>query len=278
VSTAAPSVVVVGSINVDLIASTARLPAPGETVGRGVLSRQPGGKGANQAVAAARLGATVRMVGAVGRDADGDWVLAGLDAAGIDTAAVARTDLATGTALIVVDEHGENQITVCPGANAAVSLAGSRLTAQDAVVTQLEIELEVVLELAASVPGYLALNASPARTLPAELVARADLVVVNEAEFAAMPELRDARQVAVTYGARGAALLRSGTQVAWADAVPVRAVSSVGAGDAFCAALVLALRSGVPDADALGAACRVGGDAAAHPSSQPDLQHLSAYL
>lgn len=277
-STAAPSVIVVGSINVDLIASTARLPAPGETVGGGVLSRQPGGKGANQAVAAARLGATVRMVGAVGRDADGDWVLAGLAAAGIDTAAVARTDLATGTALIVVDEHGENQIAVCPGANAAVSLAGSRLTAQDAVVTQLEIELEVVLELAAAHPGYLALNASPARTLPPELVARADLVVVNEAELAAMPELRDARQVAVTYGARGAALLRSGTQVAWADAVPVRAVSSVGAGDAFCAALVLALRSGVPDADALGAACRVGGDAVAHPSSQPDLQHLSAYL
>jgi len=278
VSATAPSVVVVGSINVDVIASTARLPAPGETVGGGVLSRQPGGKGANQAVAAARLGGTVRMVGAVGRDADGDWLLAGLDAAGIDTAAVARTDRSTGTALIVVDEHGENQIAVCPGANAAVSLVSSQLTARDAVITQLEIGLEVVLELAAAAPGYLALNASPACTLPPELVTRADLVVVNEAELVAMPELRDARQVAVTYGARGAALLRSGTQVAWADAVRVRAVSSVGAGDAFCAALVLALRSGVPDAEALAAACRVGGGAVAHPSSQPYLQHLSAYL
>jgi hypothetical protein len=124
-STRLPAVTVVGSINLDIIATTDRLPTAGETIGGGVLQQQPGGKGANQAVAAARLGGSARMIGAVGDDAQGRLMLEALSAAGVDTSDVAVLDGdATGTALIVVDRDGENQIVVCPGANAAFSLGG----------------------------------------------------------------------------------------------------------------------------------------------------------
>ena len=124
-STRLPAVTVVGSINLDIIATTDRLPTAGETVGGGVLQQQPGGKGANQAVAAARLGGSARMIGAVGDDAQGRLMLESLSGAGVDTADVAVLDGdATGTALIVVDRDGENQIVVCPGANAGVLVGG----------------------------------------------------------------------------------------------------------------------------------------------------------
>src|SRR5690606_1590725 len=114
---AAPRIVVVGSINVDYTAHVERLPAAGETVGGGTLVRIAGGKGANQAAAAARLGGTVRMIGAVGDDADGPWSRQQLQAAGVDVGGVRTVDAPTGVALIGVDAHGENQIIVCPGAN-----------------------------------------------------------------------------------------------------------------------------------------------------------------
>ena len=267
---------VVGSVNVDVTASVVRLPGPGETVLGGQLRRDPGGKGANQAVAAARLGARVRMVGAVGDDEDGRAMLQNLQDAGVDVAEVWLGEHATGTALITVDESGENQIVVCPGANDDVSVEGVRFDAAEAVLAQLEIPQATIAALAA-VPGFLAVNAAPARPLPPEIVARADLIIVNETEYAQLPELARARQVAVTYGAAGAALLREGREVARAAAPRVRSISAVGAGDAFCAALTLALHAGWDDTDALRAACAVGADAVTHEGAQPPLRRLEHY-
>ncbi|CDK00083.1 Ribokinase [Microbacterium sp. C448] len=268
---------VVGSINVDLTASVARLPGPGETVLGGTLAREPGGKGANQAAAAARLGAPVRMIGCVGDDTDGRWMLEGLANAGVDVSGVWLGDEPTGTALITVDAEGENQIAVCQGANADVSLLGVSFDAAEAVLVQLEIPMEIVTDLAVSVPGFFAVNAAPATPLPAAVVERADLIIVNETEFALLPEVARARVVAVTYGAEGAALRRDGIEVARVPSPRVEAVSSVGAGDAFCAALTLALHAGWDDEAALVAACAVGADAVRHPSAQPPLRALVEY-
>lgn len=276
--TAPLALAVVGSINVDLTARAPRLPGPGETVGGGRLSREAGGKGANQAAAAARLGARVRMVGAVGPDQDGSWMLDELAAAGVDTTAVRRAAEPTGVALIVVDAEGENQIAVCEGANGEVSLDGVEFGSDEAVLAQLEISMDVISALAARAPGYLAVNAAPALELPASVVQRADLIIVNETEFALLPALRTARRVAVTYGGDGAALFEHGELVAQAPAVKTTVINSVGAGDAFCAALTIALASGVAPQRALTAACAVGAAAVADPRSQPRLASLEQYL
>lgn len=273
-----PPLVVVGSINVDLTATVPRLPGAGETVLGGTLSRAPGGKGANQAAAAARLGARVRMIGCVGDDSDGAWMLEGLADAGVDVSGIWLGEEATGTALITVDAAGENQIAVCQGANADVSLLGVSFEPEEAVLVQLEIPLDVVSALAVSVPGFFAVNAAPATPLPDAVVERADLVIVNETEFALLPQLADARLVAVTYGADGAAIRRNGTEVARVPSPRVDVVSSVGAGDAFCAALTVALHAGWDDEAALTAACAVGADAVRHPSARPPLRPLDHYV
>lgn len=272
-----PDVAVVGSINVDLTAAVARLPAPGETIGGGTLRRAPGGKGANQAAAASRLGARTRVIGAVGADSDGDWMLRALAGAGVDVTGVRRAGSATGTALIAVDSGGENQIVVCPGANAEASIDGISFGRDETVLTQLELDMDLVSLLAKTVPGFLVVNASPARPLPAELVRRADLFVVNAAEYALAPELNGARLVAVTYGADGAALLERGHQVARAAAPRVTPVSTVGAGDGFCAALALGLRAGLAREEALRAACAVGAAAVLSPEAQPPFGRLDTY-
>lgn len=269
--------IVVGSINADLTAVTERLPEPGETVGGGRLRRDAGGKGANQAAAAARLGARVRMVGAVGADADGKGMRAALEAAGVDVSAVATVDEPTGTALIVVDADGENQIAVCEGANALVTAGDITFAPTDTVLAQLEIPMAAVERLAERVQGWFALNAAPAQPLPDAVVARADLIIVNETEYALLPQLADARLVAVTYGSQGAALLEHGERIAFAPAVPTTPVNTVGAGDAFCAALVLALRSGQDAEAALATACAVGAAAVADAASQPAFEPLEAY-
>ena len=273
----APSLCVVGSINLDIIATTDRLPGPGETVGGGVLSRQPGGKGGNQAAAAARLGAQVRMVAAVGGDEAGDQVVTALAGAGVRTKSIQRVREATGTALIVVDEHGQNQIAVCPGANDALDLAETEFDANEAVLCQLEISLEIVLEAARRAPGFLAINASPSQPIPDELRDRCDLVIVNETEAEQMPELTSAKILVITYGSEGASLLRQGQLVASVPSPKVEVVNTVGAGDAFCAALVLALISGESDEEALRLACAVGAAAVTDPASQPQLSPLASY-
>ncbi|MEX5302944.1 ribokinase [Kocuria sp. CPCC 205273] len=273
-----PALTVVGSINIDLTAVCERLPAPGETVGGATLQRQPGGKGGNQAVAAARLAGRSRMVGAVGDDPDGDVVLRSMAAAGVDVSGVGRVVAPTGTALVAVDRHGENQIAVCAGANAEVSLDDVSFAAEDVVLCQLEIELGAVQETARRTPGFFALNAAPAMSLPGDLVDRCDLIVVNETEYALIPELADAELVAVTYGAEGSALYSHGRRVASAPGNEVAVVSTVGAGDAFCAALVLALTSGLDHETALRAANAVGAHAVGDPSAQPAFLPLAHYL
>ncbi|WP_166972943.1 ribokinase [Brevibacterium atlanticum] len=269
---------VVGSINADITAVTSRLPAAGETVGGGRLFRSPGGKGANQAAAAARLGARTRMIGAVGNDAEGRELLASLRQSGVDVADIVEAAAPTGTALIMVDAHGENQIAVCEGANAEVSLDGVEFADDEAVLTQLEISLDLVTELAARVPGYFAVNAAPALPLPAEVVDRADLIIVNETEYSLLPQLQEARLVAVTYGSRGSSLLTRGGQIAFAEALPRTPVSTVGAGDAFAAALTIALRTNVDPERALRAANAVGAAAVMDAAAQPAFDPFEAYL
>ena len=219
------------------------------------------------------------MVGAVGSDADGAWAVETIRAAGVDVAGVRITDSPTGTALIAVDTAGENQIVVCGGANASVGADGISVGADEAVLMQLELSLEVVRAVAARAPGFVALNAAPAQPLPADLVERVDLFIVNETEYAAMPELRAARRVAVTYGASGAAMITEGTETARVPAAPAPdVVNTVGAGDAFSAALALAIQAGTPDEQALRTACAVGAAAVAHPSAQPPLDRLETYV
>ncbi|MDQ0617379.1 ribokinase [Arthrobacter globiformis] len=278
-STRLPAVTVVGSINLDIIATTDRLPTAGETIGGGVLQQQPGGKGANQAVAAARLGRSARMIGAVGDDAQGRLMLESLSAAGVDTDDVAVLDGdATGTALIVVDRDGENQIVVCPGANSQFSLERVSFAPDEAVLCQLEVGLPVVLEAARKSSGFFVLNAAPAMDLPAELLERCDLVIVNETEYELIPALATAKLVAVTYGKDGSAMFEHGRKVAEAPAVATVVANTIGAGDAFCAALVLALRDGLSYERALAVANAVGADAVGDPSSQPALEQLGRYV
>lgn len=271
-----PELFVVGSLNMDLVATAKRLPAPGETVAGGVLVRQPGGTGGNQAAAAARLGARVRMVGAVGDDADGREILESLQAAGVDTSAMQRSAARTGCALVLVDAAGENSILVCAGANDDLDAAAAPLPDDAAVLMQLEVPLATAVQIAKRPHGFLALNASPAVTLPAELLA-ADLIIVNETEFEALPELRDARLVAVTLGARGAVLRAAGEVVATATSRRASVVSTVGAGDAFAAALTVGLLQGLDRQRALEIACEVGASAVEDARSQPPLKPLQHY-
>jgi ribokinase len=185
---------------------------------------------------------------------------------------------ATGTALIVVDREGENQIVVCPGANAAFSLEGVSFAPDETVLCQLEVGLPVVLEAARRAQGFFVLNAAPAMDLPAQLLERCDLVIVNETEYELIPALAEAKLVAVTYGRDGSAMFEHGGKVAEAPSAAVTVANTIGAGDAFCAALVLALRAGLDYSTALATANAVGADAVGDPSSQPALAPLAKYV
>ncbi|WP_203579904.1 ribokinase [Microbacterium hibisci] len=269
---------VVGSINVDLVARVERAPGRGETVGDGVLARQPGGKGANQAVAAARLGATVRMVGAVGSDDMGAYLLDSLATAGVDTSDVQIVDGESGMALIVVDGDGENSIVVCAEANSRIDPERVAVPDDSAVLAQLEIADGVIERAISATSGFVALNAAPARPFSAALLERVDLFIVNEHEYELLPELRTARSVAVTLGADGAMLLRNGEVVARCAARRAEVVNTVGAGDAFCAALTIGLIRGEDPRAALARACEVGAAAVEDPASQPQLRPLDEYV
>lgn len=275
--TAAPTLTVVGAINLDLTARVHRAPERGETVADGILTRTPGGKGANQAIAAARLGARVRMVGAVGDDATGTQLAENLDAAGVDVRGVQRAGEATGTALIVVDAVGENSIVVCPGANLGIALDALDVDPHAAVLAQLEVPVAAVEAVADATDGFFALNVSPAGVLTPRLLARADLLIVNEAEFEAHPDVAGAPLTAVTLGARGAYLLRGGVEIARATVTASEVVNTVGAGDAFAAALTVGLIRGDTPSAALHRACAVGAAAVADAASQPALAALDAY-
>jgi ribokinase len=264
---------VVGSINLDLVARTERLPRPGETVTDAAFSEIPGGKGANQAVAAARLGAEVTMIGCVGNDAFAGPALQGLRDAGV-AEGWSTKESATGVALIVVDAAGENTITVAPGANALIAAADVVLS-EDAVLCQLEIPIEVVEWAADNASSEFFLNAAPARgAVPA-----ADVTIVNRYELEALPHREGV--IAVTHGAEGAVLLENGVEVARATPPPVAAVDGTAAGDAFTACLVVSLLEGRERDEALRRACAAGALAASRFGAQtslPTAQEVDALL
>jgi ribokinase len=261
-----PRIAVVGSVNLDLVARCERLPRPGETLTDATFDRIPGGKGANQALAAARLGAEVQLVGAVGDDPFADEALALLRAGGVDLAGVRRAAGSTGVALILVDAQGENQIVVAPGANQAVD-AGD-LADVSAVLCQLEIPVATVAGAARRAP-FFCLNAAPARLLPDELLAEVDLLVVNRYELEAIGRYEGL--TALTLGAEGAVLLEGGVEVARAAPPQVGAVDGTAAGDAFTACLLVSLLEERTREEALRRACAAGALAASMPGAQPSL-------
>ncbi|MFL6127132.1 ribokinase [Actinophytocola sp.] len=263
------SIVVVGSCNVDFVVPVDALPAPGETVlGRDHL-RAPGGKGANQAVAAARLGSAVTFVGCVGDDELAATTRDALSSAGVDLAGLHTVaGVPSGIALITVADGGENTIAVSPGANAHLGvehLDADLLASADVLLVQLEIPLETVAAAVRAAGGTVLLNPAPARELPAGLLAAVDVLIPNRSELgvlAGAPEPTDideaaalARSLAgpaavvVTLGADGA-LVVEGDEVTHVPAAPVAAVDATGAGDAFCGALAdgLARRSSLVEA------------------------------
>ena len=268
------AITVIGSVNLDFVATAASLPAPGETVTGATLARHPGGKGANQALAARRLGADVSLVARVGADGLADEALALLAAEGVDLEQCdTDASAATGVALIAVAAGGENQIIVAPGANAAFTQDHLTAPAAGALICQLELPLETVAAAVAQASGFVCLNLAPAAPLAPAALARADLIVVNETEAAFYgPALHDLPGlIAVTWGARGAGLFQGGRQLAAAAPPPVEAVDATGAGDAFVGALVVALLEGQPHAAALAFACTAGALAATRPGAQPSL-------
>ena len=247
---------VVGSANLDLVARVERLPRPGETVTDASFARASGGKGANQAVAAARLGAAVRFLGAVGQDDFAEPALEGLREAGVELEVERRGD--TGIALILVDANGENQIVVVPGANATVdAVAGGY------VLCQLEIPVETVQANAAAAEWF-CLNAAPAKPVDLE----PDLLVVNRYEYEVNSR---GKLVALTLGEEGAVLLENGSEVARATPPRVNAVDGTAAGDAFTASLVISHLEGRDWEEALRRACAAGAIAATRPGAQPSL-------
>ncbi len=282
-----------GSLNMDISVIVPRLPAPGATVLGSAAVFTPGGKGANQAVAAARLGADVRMTGCVGDDDFGRRLQAALREAGVDAGGVrVIDDLPTGLAMICVDRAGENLITVAPGANHEVGAADAAAAVSspgDVLVISAEIPVAAIrAALAGARGGLCLLNLAPAPETPEEAAAivadGVDWLVVNESEAGAVlgrpvEGLKDADQAAaelVAAGARHAvitagshgAVLAGPDRAVTIEAFRVEAVDTVGAGDTFVGALAVTLGAGVPPADAIRAAAAAGAAAATRPGAQ----------
>lgn len=269
-----PRIAVLGSVNLDIVATGAKLPSPGETVTNAVLAQHPGGKGANQALAARRLGADVALSARTGKDPNAPLALRLLRESGVELAACRADEAAaTGVALIAVAASGENQIVVAPGANATLTPDRMILPKADALIMQLEIPLETVAAAAAAFTGFITLNLAPAAALSPETLARADLIIVNEVEAAFYGAALHAAQglVAVTYGAKGAALFKGDSKLAEAAPPPIAAVDTTGAGDAFVAALTLALLEDQPLEAALRFACAAGAVTATRAGAQTSL-------
>jgi ribokinase len=296
-----PQVTVLGSLNMDISVTVPRLPEPGATVLGSVARFTPGGKGANQAVAAARLGAAVRMAGCVGDDDFGRRLLAALRAEGIATEDVRTAPrVPTGLAMISVDPAGENLITVAPGANHEVGageVAAAASRPGDVLVISAEIPLPAIREALVRARGpRCILNLAPAPPEAAAIVADGvDWLVVNEIEAGAVLGRKvegrqdaaeaaagllavGARHAVVTAGAHGAALAPgTGPQGAplTIEAFRVEAVDTVGAGDTFVGALAVALAAGVPPAEAVRAAAAAGATAATRHGAQAGMPRLA---
>lgn len=285
-------VVVVGSVNLDLIYRVPHLPRPGETLLGSSLERRSGGKGGNQAHAAAKVapdGVSVAMIACVGDDEAGPILRRDLEAAGIDVTGVRTVPGASGTALLAVDPAGENTIVVIPGANGTwpdAATAGMALHGDDVVVVQLEVPLRVVESVvvaAGDAGARVVLNAAPFDRRAATLLPHLAVLVVNEIEAAELfgvegpPDQATVDAIAeqlpcdlvVTLGARGAFVASAGGPATSVEAYRVDAVDTVGAGDAFVGGLSAALAGGAP----LEAAVRWGSAAGALTATVPGARH-----
>lgn len=272
-------ITVVGSINLDFVATAPRLPRAGETVTGATLARHPGGKGANQALAAQRLmkgglGAEVCMIGRVGRDGMAEEAMALLLADDVDVSGVAADAGApTGVALIAVDPEGENQIVVAAGANHSAMPEQLPARIETPLILQLELPVETVEAAAGRATDFVCVNLAPAAPVSEQLLRRADLLVVNETEAEFYGELlhHGGGRVVVTLGARGAVMYQRGSEVARATPPRVRAVDATGAGDCFVGAICVALLEGMAPEAALTFACAAGAIAATRPGAQPSM-------
>lgn len=291
-----PKILVIGSSNTDMVVRAGRLPRPGETVLGGTFFMNPGGKGANQAVAAARLGGQVAFVCKTGDDLFGSEARRLFREEGIDTSHLLTDPSApSGVALITVDRQAENCIVVAPGANANLTpddlrRAASAFEQADIVLLQLEIPMETVEQaaLTACATGKrVVLNPAPATAIPARLLAALDLITPNETEAEAITGIRiadrrtadeaarrlaatGAKQVVITLGAQGALVYEAG-QSRIVEGYPVRAVDTTAAGDVFNGALVVALAEGKPLAEAARFACKAAAISVTRPGAQGSL-------
>jgi ribokinase len=287
-------IVVVGSLNADLVTRVDRFPAPGETVTAKSFAIHPGGKGANQAYAAARLGGRVAMVGCIGGDAYGERLLQSLRSAGVDVSPVHRdAEAPTGLALITLDASGENQIVVVPGANARLTPAlvqahEARIAAAAVVLLQLEVPLDVVLaaaRIARDGGAAVILDPAPAQPLPASLLKCVDFLTPNQSELQTLTggaagqqaehaarSLADGSplRVIVKMGEVGALLVDANGQAFW-PALRVEAVDATAAGDAFNAALAVALAEGRPLPEAARLAVVAGALCVTRAGAQPSM-------
>jgi ribokinase len=287
-----PKILVTGSLNADLVVRAPRFPQPGETISGEDLQVIPGGKGANQAVAAARLGADVSMLGRVGKDNFGDFLLDNLKANHVDSRLVQRDEASTGAAIIVVDSNGQNSIVLSPGANGKVSASDvehASFSTFDLLLLQLEIPTPTVLSAAKRARDNgvrVILNPAPAKELPAELIALTDFIIPNETELSLLTgmEVKDvpsaekaartllehgAQNVIVTLGSRGALIVNKDTST-HVDTFKVDVVDTTAAGDAFIGGFAVSLDSSSL-LDAVRYACACGALATTKFGAQPSL-------
>ncbi|MCC5948912.1 MAG: ribokinase [Nitriliruptoraceae bacterium] len=291
-----PQLVVVGSTNLDIVVPVRHIPRPGETVVGDDHFRVPGGKGGNQAVACARMGGRTAFVGCIGDDDAGRTLRDSMERAGVDTTSVeVIANTPSGVALIVVDDEGENTVTVSPGANSQLSadrLPSALLGGAAAVLIQLEIPLETAVRAAELAGGSVVLNPAPGRALPDALLRHVDVLVPNRSELAILsgrdeePQqleeiealaraLPGSARVVVTLGADGALVIED-TGAVHVPAHRVRAVDATGAGDTFCGALSVALVEGADLVEAARTAVAAAGLSVTVRGAQPSMPQRDA--
>lgn len=295
------SVVVVGSLNMDLVASTKKMPRAGETVIGASFQQIPGGKGANQAVAIARLGGNVRMIGTVGDDGFGDTLVEALNKDKVDTAFVRKeNDCSTGVAVITVDEQANNSIIVIPGANYRMTIEDidnciDQINESDLVVLQLEVPIEVVkhtLVKAKELGKYTILNPAPAQYLDNDIISKVDLLIPNETELEILSgiTIKDqndileagrrliasgVKELIVTLGEQGCLYL-TGKEYRYFKAYKVSAIDTTAAGDSFVGGITIGLMNGLEMDQAIELASKVGALTVTKQGAQSSLPYLEA--